>query len=852
MQLTLMDFQTTAVEQTLKTLGACRRDWVADREQSAFALSAPTGSGKTVIASAVIEALLHGSDEYGVEPDPKAVILWVTKDPALNEQTRNRIIATADRIPVGTLHVVDNNFTDDQLTAGHVYFINTAKLSITSLLTRKSNARQTTFWEVLDNTIRNPQRTLFVILDEAHEGMKPIGNDSERERLTLVRKIIDGDNGYAAAPVVWGLSATIDRFSHAMAQTKHRTMRPPVAISPAEVQESGLLKSSLALTIPDEKGDFTTTLTREAAIELAAITTRWAGYCATEQITPVVRPLMVIQVPNKEKGNTDEEDRLIRSILDTVKAHLPGFTTKQVGHVLGDRDTLSLGDYTIDKVAPETVAGDPDLRVLIAKDAVSTGWDCPRAEVLVSLRPAKDRTYITQLLGRMVRTPLARSTSDDLLNAASAYLPLFDRTAAQQVADDIMGVGAGGGVVGPTVMLNPVTLVWNKKVPDGVKALLEGLPSMPKPAVSMKPVKRMLGMAIEMSNGHVEDPTASSIARLCAVIDGIIAEYHDQVELVAAGIRTAELRRMTVSLAGTAATDLTFKLDADARTVEDAVRAVRRILTPAIVNAWTRAKYTAAKAIDPDTDLTLIQARLAAVALVDTGKGKTVEQRIDDAADDQVGEWFDLIRAALPTMKEARRTAFEKLRAQARVPQETAIALPVSIRVDLHEPNGNVRDLLERHVFANPDDGKMPLSKPTSWESQVIVEELKRDTVKAWYRNPSAGGAALQVAYQDASGVWRSVQPDFLIVEENADGVLGCSIVDPHGHHLADAMAKLHALAGFAERFADRFNRVDAVSKPDLKGPLRVLELHRPEVRSAVLAGTDAKSLFESTTARNY
>jgi hypothetical protein len=359
-------------------------------------------------------------------------------------------------------------------------------------------------------------------------------------------------------------------------------------------------------------------------------------------------------------------------------------------------------------------------------------------------------------------------------------------------------------------------------------------------------------MATELSHGHVEDPNASSIARLCGVVDGIIAEYHDQVDLLAKGIRSAELRRMTVSLAGAAAADVTFTLDADARTVEDAVRATRKILTPAIANAWVRSKYAAAKLIDPDTDLTVIQARLAAVALLDVGKGKSVQQRIDDAADEQVDEWFDLIRAKLPTMTEARRTAFDKLRAQARVPQETSIVLPVSVRVDLHEPNGKVRDLLERHVFANVADGKMPLPRPTSWESQVIVEELKRDSVKAWYRNPSAGGAALQIAYQDPSGVWRSVQPDFLIFEETDDGTMGCSIVDPHSHHLADAISKLHALATYAERYGDRFLRIVAVSKPVDDGPLRVLEMHRADVRAAVLAGTDAKSLFESTTARNY
>ncbi|WP_198018379.1 hypothetical protein, partial [Sedimentibacter sp. B4] len=79
-------------------------------------------------------------------------------------------------------------------------------------------------------------------------------------------------------------------------------------------------------------------------------------------------------IPNKEDNKTDPEDRQIKLILDTIRQHLPGFDTQQVGHVLGDRETLHLGEYTIPKVSPETVQDDPEIRVLIAKDAVSTGW----------------------------------------------------------------------------------------------------------------------------------------------------------------------------------------------------------------------------------------------------------------------------------------------------------------------------------------------------------------------------------------------------------------------------------------------------------------------------------------------
>lgn len=854
MQLSLMDFQTAAVAESLTNLRKCRRAWVEDRDRSAFVLSAPTGSGKTVIASTIIEALLSGSADFDFEPDPTAVILWVTKDKALNEQTRNRILATADRVPVVSLNVIENDFTGDRLDPGNVYFINTGKLAATSLLVRRSNSRQTTFWEVLDNTIKDPQRTLYVILDEAHEGMKPTSRDAETERLTLVRKVIDGDNGYAAAPIVFGLSATPERFTRAMEKTKQRTIRPVVKVDPADVQKSGLLKSSLQMVFPNETGNFTTTLIREAIVELAEVTDRWAAYCTAEQVSPAVRPLIVIQIPNKEDDRTDVEDRQLRLILDTVRQHLPGFDIRQVGHVLGDRETIHLADYTVAKVSPELVQDDPELRVLIAKDAVSTGWDCPRAEVLVSLRPAKDRTYITQLLGRMVRTPLARTTSDDHLNSASVFLPLFDRKAARDVADDIMGVGSGGAVTGPQVMLRPVDLTWNPNVPEDLKGTLTGLPSLPKPSVAPKPIKRMLDMAAVLAgDGLADKPDETSVGKLCSVIDGFIAEYAEQVDQLAAAIRTADLSRYTVDLAAGGITETDVASEADTVAVNDAMRQVSRQLSVKVVNRWLQGKFVAAMNADPNFDQDAIRAKIAALPLVDVGQGSTVQQRVEKAADNQVAEWFDQIRTKLPTLGEANRARYEKIRAEAGTPQETSIVLPRTVTVESVDADGTPLPTVPLHVYSQAD-GTMPEPKATSWEAEVIRTELDpaRRSIAGWYRNPGSGSAALQIAYQDADGAWKSMQPDFLIFENNADGTIGTSIVDPHSPHLADAMPKLHALAAYAERYAGRFNRIDAVAKVADGQPLRVLELHRPAVREAVLAATDAKQLFAGAPSQAY
>ena len=73
-----------------------------------------------------------------------------------------------------------------------------------------------------------------------------------------------------------------------------------------------------------------------------------------------------------------------------------------------------------------------------------------------------------------------------------------------------------------------------------------------------------------------------------------------------------------------------------------------------------------------------------------------------------------------------------------------------------------------------------------------------------------------------------------MVVSRRADGTLAASIADPHGDHLADARAKLQALATFAEQSADRFIRVESVARVE-DGTLRVLDLTDAAVRSAVL-----------------
>jgi hypothetical protein len=98
MKVRLFDFQ----EQILATLRArvlAARAFASSANPQAIAFSAPTGSGKTIILSALFEDILFGEAGFPAQPD--AVILWVSDMPELNEQTRLKIEGKSDRIRTG-------------------------------------------------------------------------------------------------------------------------------------------------------------------------------------------------------------------------------------------------------------------------------------------------------------------------------------------------------------------------------------------------------------------------------------------------------------------------------------------------------------------------------------------------------------------------------------------------------------------------------------------------------------------------------------------------------------------------------------------------------------------------------
>lgn len=479
MRYTLKDYQGEAVRDVLRNLDQARDMYHRYGSLSQFSLTATTGAGKTVMAAAVIEALFFGNDEFDFDADPGAVVLWFSDDPSLNEQSRARLQEAASELD-SRLRVIETTFSEPSLRPGHVYFLNTQKLSKNSRLVRgepspapgqvrlfepRPDEMQSSIYDVITNTVENKDLTLYFVLDEAHRGMGTTSTD----RSTIVQRLINGNSAVPPMPVVFGISATVERFEAAMKDAKGRTALPSVEVDSALVQASGLLKDDIVLSIPTEQGVFDTVLLRRAVEKIRASTAAWLAYADEQEEADPVIPLLVVQVGDKPTTET-----LVRT-LDTIYDAWPELGPDAVANVFGEHQDLLVGQQGVPYIEPQRVQDAKHVRVLLAKSAISTGWDCPRAEVLVSMRPAKDRTHITQLLGRMIRTPLARRIpGNELLNSVDCLLPFFDRKTATGVAEMLMKGATSkdeedtdtGGGEGRRVLFDPVDLHPNPQVPD--------------------------------------------------------------------------------------------------------------------------------------------------------------------------------------------------------------------------------------------------------------------------------------------------------------------------------------------------------------------------------------------------
>ena len=858
MKFTLKDYQDDAVAQVLDRLKKARKRWHEDHEKNAFSLTATTGAGKTVMAAAVFEALFFGSDDYEFEPDPGVVVIWFSDDPSLNEQSKFRLMEAADKLTVSDLITVENTFSREKFEAGKIYFLNTQKLSKTSLLVRghdpedngvevvnglplMPDARSHTIWDTIRNTIEDPDLTLYLVMDEAHRGMR----DTVQGTKTIVTRLINGQGGVPGVPVVWGISATVQRFDEAVKTMQYRTALPNVVVNSKLVQDSGLLKDTINLDVPDETGDFATVLLRRGTGKLRDITKAWDAYAAEQGESGKVTPLMVLQVPNTPSA--EDVGAWLKVIFDTW----PDLPHDCVYNVFGEKKTENFGGYAVPYIAPERVQESEHVRILLAKEAISTGWDCPRAEVMVSFRAANDQTHITQLLGRMVRAPLARRIpGNERLNAVDCLLPNFNQATVKAVVQSLMAGGdLGDTLPGRRVLINPKEMSPNRAVPREVWDKLLSLPSKTLPKKQARPIKRLTGLAHELAaDAILPDAGKAAHAHLHGLLYKAQADYAEAIEKARTAVLTVEGKTGRAAMGGTDMTFDDFVEDADLAVIEDAYNRAARMISPDV--AKTYSEFLAEKNGDAeDEEEALIEAHtdVAAIGLVPAIKGD-----LEAAAEALANDWLSAHEAAIKALSDKRQDVYRELRELSANPLDVSLAMPRNSLQPTVEVTAagteQALPLYDNHLLCD-GNGKFP-ALFNSWELEVLTKETQRDDFVAWYRNPSsASPESLGITYPE-DGQESIMRPDFIFFTKGEDGAVKANIIDPHGQHLADSLPKLVGLANYAESRGIHFARIEAVAK--VGDGYKSLDLKVADVRAAVRLGPSAKALFEGGKAKPY
>lgn len=441
MKVELFNFQRGAVID-LRAALENRRHMITNTLPSIISLQAPTGAGKTIIMSAFIEEAFFGSDYDTYGGDPDRIFVWLSDSPALNEQSKQKIQSKADKIKLNQcVTIEDESFDMEVLEDGHIYFLNTQKLGKSGNLGKHSDNRQYTIWETLNNTASTKSEKLIVIIDEAHRGMQ--GNDAAKATTVMQRFLKGYEDKMRPMPFVIGMSATAERFQRLMYKITDRSSTN-IVVSAEQVRSSGLLKDRIIISYPEDAEKTNPTIVlKQATQEWLDKCESWDRYCH-EQHYAQVYPIFVIQVESAKNTNAISSTDL-NAVLQIIEIEYGRpFKEHEVVHTFGSVGTISINGLTVEHVLPEDIVSDTRIKVVFFKENLSTGWDCPRAEAMMSYRHAQDSTYIAQLLGRMIRTPQQRHISvDDSLNEVRLFLPYFDHETVQKVIDELLSSECG-------------------------------------------------------------------------------------------------------------------------------------------------------------------------------------------------------------------------------------------------------------------------------------------------------------------------------------------------------------------------------------------------------------------------
>jgi type III restriction enzyme len=392
--LTLKRFQETAVDELTDATKLLLTNPTAERKRIVF--QSPTGSGKTVMLAAYLKAVVNkGLCTEGV------AYLWLSVGSAkLHEQSKRSV----DKYVGNTLDVA--LFEDKYLKSHATHFtpnsvtvINWEKLRSFDEKEQKWANRAMrpaddydNFLELIANTKRANTR-LIVIVDESHLGSGALRTED-------LHRLI-------AADITVFTSATPKEAPSKMDEKKRLGVH--VLVDANDVVDEGLIKKDILINPQLKAFKDTEETTSEDLILGAAYAKRLeleTLYRDTEGVP--IKPLILIQIPNADAG-----DRKLKSVEKFLNEKNINESNGTLAVWVNDRPTTDA----------ETIAlTTSKVEALIFKQKVATGWDCPRANILVMFRDVRSPAFRIQTVGRIMRMPEQRHYKTDALNCGYVYV----------------------------------------------------------------------------------------------------------------------------------------------------------------------------------------------------------------------------------------------------------------------------------------------------------------------------------------------------------------------------------------------------------------------------------------------
>lgn len=359
------------------------------REQGTIVLKAPTGSGKTYMISQAITKIVK---QQGSKTS--YCFIWLSVN-SLHEQSRQSLsqyLEDEKLLECITIDDIQNNTIEEN----EIVFINWDSLIKENNIFRMENEKDWNLQSVIANT-KDEGREIILIIDESH-------------RTAKAEKAKDVINEIQPKLII-EMTATPTNISGTL-----------IEIPLGRVIAEGMIKSEVQIN-PNSKN-----IKENKDLLNVALKKRKELQQAYKNLETEINPLLLIQIPNKKQtDSSNPEDYIIGLLAEHDITERNGKLAIRISGV----DIKELDE----KVKPHN----SEIEVLIFKEAIALGWDCPRASIIFLQREWKQERYSfnIQTLGRIMRMPeQMHYPTKPLLNVGYVFSASDNFEIVQELAND--------------------------------------------------------------------------------------------------------------------------------------------------------------------------------------------------------------------------------------------------------------------------------------------------------------------------------------------------------------------------------------------------------------------------------